>query len=173
MIGVAVTLQEQRRLASARGEAMSNVDVDDIANHVQDLEVQGLDVAEGGLCGWASGGQAPRFCKFIVNSNEVQWVNNELVNLPIVAQVTHQIATLAGGALDVVQDVVKSSMKAVADAINKVADVVHAATEAATNIVHSVLHFFHFADSIVRRSIAASVGMRFDIGTLAIANEVV
>lgn len=173
MIGSAVNFQRQRQFASARGEAVRDIDVDDMANYVQDLEVQGMDVAEGSLCEWAIDGSAPRFCRFIVNSNEVQWVNNVLVHLPIVAQVTHQIATVAAGAADFVQDVVKSSMKLVVDAVNAVEDVVHAATQAATNIVHSVLHFFHFADSIVRRSIYASVGMRFDIGNLAIEHKVV
>lgn len=174
MVGAAVALQKQRQLAAARGEDVADVDPDDIAKYVKELEDKGLVIAEGGLCAWATKGQAPRFCKFIVNSNEVQWVNNVLINLPIVAQVTHQIATLAAGAIDYVQDAVKSAMQKVADAVNKAAGgLVKAATDAATNIVHSVLNFFGFADGIVSRFVAASVGMRFDVGTLAIENVVV
>lgn len=169
MVGAALALQKQRRLAATRGEDVADVDVNDIAKYVKELEDKGLVTAEGGLCMWATEGASSTFCKFIVNSNEVQWVNNVLLNLPIVAQVTHQIATLAAGAIDAVVDAVKSAMQKVADAVNKaVGGLVKAATDAATNIVHSVLNFFGFADRIVSRSIAFSVGMRFDVGMLAI-----
>jgi len=165
-------LQKQRKLAFANGANMSDVVVDDIANYVQDMEAKGLDLMESSLCTWATGG-ASRFCKFIVMTKEMQWVNNIVINLPIVAQVTHQIATKAAGAVEHVAHTVWFFIQKVADAVNKFADVVSAATEAATNIVHSVLNFFGFADRILSRSIAEVVGSRFRDGTLKVENALV
>lgn len=130
----------------AQGGQPNDIVADDIANYVRDLEQTGLETAETGLCDWATQAAATQFCDFVVGTPVVQWVSNKLLNLPVVAQVTHQIATKAAGAAEAVAHVVQSSIQVVVDAVNTAKDVVQAAASAATNIVHAVLNFFGWLD---------------------------
>merc|ERR1711988_1230031 len=108
---------------------------DEIAKGVQDLENQGLQTGEKALCQSAvdfSPGSGV-FCGFVVKFPLVQWVNKKVVNLPIVGQVTHQIATLASGAVHTVEDTIKSAVGAVAKAASDAAkDLASTITNAAT-----------------------------------------
>lgn len=141
---VSQALVKSRLQALQSGSMVSDVSADDIAQGVQALEEKGLSKAENALCSWATG--AMGFCGFLVNSPVVQWVNKKLVNLPFASQVTHQIATMAAGALKPVADVVQGALGAVAKAVNVAKGVIDACKNAAVNIVHSVLHWFGWMD---------------------------
>ena len=65
-----------------------------------------------------------------MHSPIVQWVN-----LPFASQVTHQIATMAAGALKPVADVVQGALKVIAKAVNVAKGVIDACKNAAVNIV--------------------------------------
>jgi hypothetical protein len=147
------------------------VTADDLAKGVRDLEEKGLEIAEKTLCQWTTGDASGIFCGFVVKFPVVQWVNQELFDSPIGEQVTHQIATLAEGAVQAVQDVVKDAMNAVAKAVTKAAtDVVNTIKNAATGIVHSVLNFFGWMENSLY---AAITGQRGRVPLPALPKEVV
>lgn len=142
-------IQKRAALLQA-GVALDPVTPDEIAKGISDLEVKGLDKAEKSLCNFATEGSSMIFCSFIVNTPVVQWVNQEIVELPVVAQVTHQIATLAAGAISKVTEVVQDAVQAVAKAATSaVQTVVDTCKQVAGSIVHAALNFFGWIERSV------------------------
>lgn len=155
---VALRILELRQTSDGAVQ-LGDVTADDLAKGVRDLEEKGLEIGETALCQWTTGGAAGIFCGFVVKFPVVQWVNQELLDSPIVEQVTHQIATLAEGAVKAVEDVVKDAMNAVAKAVTKAAtDLVNTIKNAATGIVHSVLNFFGWMENSLYAAITGQRG---------------
>lgn len=164
----AVTSNALLTVAKKAAQKRSKMDLagavtpDEIAQGINQLEIQGLSALEQSLCASAAGPEATRFCGFIVNTRAVQWVNQQMVNLPIVSQITHQLATLAAGAIAKVADVVQGAVKAVADAaMGAVEQLVDTCKNAAMSIVHSCLNFFGFMEDGVFNLITGKHGTIF------------
>jgi hypothetical protein len=167
----ALAALKARRVLSKAKSSLVGGDITEgvIADGVRDLEDKGLQVGENVLCSWATG--ATGFCRFLVNTPVVQRVNNDILNMPVAAQVTHQIATLAEGAIQPVADAVNGAVRDVATAINAGREVVQACKTAATNIVHSVLNFFNWMEEAVFAAVTGKRGRVPLPASLPVASE--
>ena len=60
-----------------------------IAQGLTDLEADGLEKLETGACDVFSGGAGAPFCSMLFDNPIASWINNEIVNIPIVHKFTY------------------------------------------------------------------------------------
>lgn len=162
MLTVTKKILKQRQSLLQRGVTLDPVSPEEIAQGIAGLEVKGLGIAEEMLCNGVTQGAATDFCGFILNTEVVQWVNQKMISLPVVGQVTHQIATLASGAIKKGEELVQGAVHAVAEAaMAALPTLVDTCKRAASSIVHFALNFFNW---MARAVFATVTGERGPIG---------
>lgn len=113
---------EVARRSNATGEMLFPADTewqarmgdatrDLIAQGLTDLEADGLEKLETGACDVFSGGAGAPFCSMLFDNPIASWINNEIVNIPIVHKFTYWLADtcsdlIPGGARNLMNDVV-------------------------------------------------------------------
>lgn len=90
---------------------MGDATRDMIADGLQDLESDGLEKLETGACSVFTGGAGAPFCSMLFNNPIASWINNKIVNCPIVHKFTYWLANtcsdlIPGGARNLMNDVV-------------------------------------------------------------------